>query len=259
MKNLLIYFLLIFTLLSCKQKVVDGIKIGQDLYVGQSLKQNEKLSALITKTLNYNSKALPELIEFWCGGGAGCYDLGFVFTQIVYKIGETDFLKMSSDLNKVQKSSLKGFLDVGFEYGNYENKKTETEFPKLNEFLIGEINIEESIIEESIEMYNLRKSIIDKQNLEVWPSIIKIRNLEDFNNKKKDSLILYIAETDSIDYLRISRTSDLSKYAEINYKGNCSQEGTILTNLEIGKILSNGNEAIILCRKEEFIKLKINN
>jgi hypothetical protein len=259
MRNLTIYFLLIFTISSCKEKVVNGIEIGQDLYIGQSIEENKNLSELITQTLNKDSNALSELTEFWCGGGAGCYDLGFVFTQIVYRIGETDFIKMAEKLTEKQKSSLKGFLDVGFEYGDYENKKSETEFPKLNEILNKKINIKESIIEEPIEIYNLRKSIIEKQNLDVWPSIINIRNLKDFDYKKKDSLILFIAETDSIDYLRISRTSNLSNFAEIEYKGNCRKEGTILTDLEIGKILSNGNEAIILCRKEEYINLKIKN
>lgn len=259
MKNLTIYFLLVFTLLSCKEKVVDGIEIGQGLYVGQSLEQNKKLSELITQTLNKDSNALSELTDFWCGGGAGCYDLGLVFTQIVYRIGETDFIKMAEKLTEKQKGSLKGFLDVGFEYGDYENKKSETEFPKLTKILNGKTDIKESINEEPIEIYNLRKSIIKKQSLDVWPSIVQIRDLNDFDKKKKDSLILFIAETDSLDYLRITRTSDLSKFAEIEYKGNCKQEGTILTDLKIGKILSSGNEAIILCRKEEFINLKIKN
>jgi hypothetical protein len=259
MKNLTIYFLLIFTLLSCKEKVVDGIEIGQDLYIGQTIEENKKLSKLITQTLNKDLNALSELTGFCCGGGAGCYDLGFVFTQIVYRIGETDFIKMAEKLTEKQKGSLKGFLDVGFEYGNYENKKSEIEFPILTKILIGKADIKESVIEEPIEIYNLRKSIISKQNLDVWPSIVHIRDLKDFDNKKKDSLVLFIAETDSIDFLRISRTSNLSNYAEIEYKGNCRKEGTILTDLEIGKILSNGNEALILCRKEQYIGLKIRN
>jgi hypothetical protein len=135
MKNLTIYFLLIFTILSCKQKVVDGIEIGQDLYVGQSLKQNKKLSELITRTLNKDSSALSELTEFWCGGGAGCYDLGFVITQLVYRIRENDFIKMAEKLTKKQKGSLSGFLSVGFEYGNYTDKNVVTEFPNLNKLL----------------------------------------------------------------------------------------------------------------------------
>ena len=245
--------------MSCKEKVVDGIEIGHTLYTNQSFEQNKKLSELITQTLNKNSNGLSELTELWCGGGAGCYDLGFVFTQLVYRIGETDFIKMAKKLTKKQKGSLKGFLNVGFEYGNYNNKKTETEFPKLTKFLTGNFDILESTITEPIEIYNLRTSIIEKQNLVVWPSIINIRELKNFDYKKKDSLILFIAETDSIDYLRISRTSNLSNFAEIEYKGNCRKEGTILTDLEIGKILSNGNEAIILCRKEEYINLKIKN
>jgi hypothetical protein len=100
MKHLILYFLLIFTLLSCerKQKVVDGIEIGYTLYTNQTLEQNEKLNKLISQTLNKNSNALSELTEFWCGGGAGCYDLGGVISEIVYKMGETEFIKVASEL-----------------------------------------------------------------------------------------------------------------------------------------------------------------
>ena len=246
---------MIFTLLSCKEKVVDGIEIGQDLYIGQSLEQNKKLSELITQTLKKDSNALSELTEFWCGSGAGCYDLGFVFTQIVYRIGESDFLKMASNLNQTQKSSLKGFLDVGFEYGNYKKKRTETEFPELTEFLTGEPNIKETIIEEPIELYNLRKSIIDKQNLDVWPSIVEIKKLNEINTN--DSLILFIAETDNGDKLRLTNTTDLSKFAEMEYENDCRQQGTILTDLKLGKINLTEMKAEILCRKEKYTELKI--
>lgn len=135
MKNLTIYFLLIFTLLSCKEKVVDGIEIGHTLYANQSFEQNKKLSKLITQTLNKDSNGLSELTEFWCGGGAGCYDLGFVTTQLAYRIGENDFMKMAEKLTKKQKASLSGLLSVGFEYGYHTDKNVVTEFPKLTKLL----------------------------------------------------------------------------------------------------------------------------
>ncbi len=127
--------MLIFTLLSCKEKVVDGIEIGQDLYIGQSLKQNKKLSELITQTLNKNSNALSELTEFWCGGGAGCYDLGIITSEIVYKMGESEFIKIATELESERKNSLKGLLNAGLEYGYEPDRKIENEFPKLNKIL----------------------------------------------------------------------------------------------------------------------------
>jgi hypothetical protein len=75
------------------------------------------------------------LTEFWCGGGAGCYDLGFVTTQLVYRIGENDFMKMAEKLTEKQKNELRDLLSVGFEYGNYTDKNIVTEFPNLNRFL----------------------------------------------------------------------------------------------------------------------------
>ncbi|EHQ02084.1 hypothetical protein [Gillisia limnaea] len=135
MRNLSIYLLLILTILSCKESEVDGIEIGQDLYIGQSLEQNNKLTELITQTLNKNSNALSELTEFWCGGGAGCYDLGTVLSDIVYKMNETEFIKLASKLETERKNSLKGLLDVGLEYGYEPGRKIEIEFPKLNRIL----------------------------------------------------------------------------------------------------------------------------
>jgi len=259
MRNFTIYILLIFTIFSCKQKNINGIEIGHTLYTNQTLKQNKKLSELITQTLSKNTKALSELTKFWCGAGSGCYDLGFVCTQLVYRVGETDFLNMASELNEKQKNSLKGLLDVGFEYGNYENKKTETEFPKLTEILTRKSNIKESTNEEPIELYNLRKSIIDKQNLDVWPSIVEVKSLSELNKVRLDSVILFIAETDYGDKLRLTNSTDLSKFAEMEYKNDCRQDGTILTDLKLGKINLTEMKAEIFCRKEKYAELKIKN
>jgi hypothetical protein len=135
MKNLTIYFILIFTLLGCKKKEVDGIKIGHTLFTNQSLGQNKKLSELITRTLNKDSKALSELTEFWCGGGAGCYDLGIILSEIVYKMGQSEFIKISSELESDQKKSLKGLLNAGLEYGYEPDRKIEIEFQNLNKLL----------------------------------------------------------------------------------------------------------------------------
>ncbi|PWK16690.1 hypothetical protein [Xanthomarina spongicola] len=141
MRNLSIYFLLIFTLLSCKENVINGIEIGQDLYVGQSLEQNRKLSELITRMLNKESDAFTELTEFWCGGGAGCYDLGYVLTQIIYRIGEDDFAKILREIPKSKQNEIEGLIAVGLEYGDndfdgkMDDKRMETEFPKLTEIL----------------------------------------------------------------------------------------------------------------------------
>lgn len=121
--------------MSCKKSEVDGIEIGQDLYIGQSVEQNKKLTELITQTLNKDSKALSELTEFWCGGGAGCYDLGTVLSDIVYKMNEAEFIKLASKLETEKKNSLKGLLSAGLEYGYERERKIEIEFPKLNTLL----------------------------------------------------------------------------------------------------------------------------
>jgi hypothetical protein len=134
--NYAICFLIVFVFLSCKKNDVEGIQIGQDLYIGQSLEENRNLVKLITKTLNKDSNALSGLTEFWCGGGAGCYDLGIITSEIVYKINEPEFIKLASKLDSEQKNRLRGLLQAGLEYGYEPSRKIEIEFPNLNVFLI---------------------------------------------------------------------------------------------------------------------------
>lgn len=134
--NYTICLLLVFVFLSCKKNEVAGIQIGQDLYVGQSMKENRNLVKLITKTLNKDSNALSGLTDFWCGGGAGCYDLGFITSEIIYKMDESEFLKLAMKLDSEQKNRLKGLLQAGLEYGYEPSRKIEIEFPKLNIFLL---------------------------------------------------------------------------------------------------------------------------
>src|SRR5690606_35330353 len=86
------------------------------------------------------------------------------------------------------------------------------------------LNIEESTIEEPIEMYNLIKSIIEKQNLDVWPSIVEIKKLTEINKNRTDYLLLLIAETENGDKLRLTNSTVLSKFAELEYKNACRQD-----------------------------------
>ncbi|MBJ6367501.1 hypothetical protein [Snuella sedimenti] len=130
-----IYFLLLFTIWSCKQNQIEGIEIGHTLYTNQSLKQNKELTDLIARIIKKDSKALEELTEFWCGGGAGCYDLGIITSEIVYKIGEDNFIKMTSKLNTKQKNNLEGLLNAGLEYGYEPDRNLNVEFPNLYKFL----------------------------------------------------------------------------------------------------------------------------
>ena len=125
--------------------------------------------------------------------------------------------------------------------------------------IIGQERESECVEYAPIEMYNLRKSIIEKQNLDVWPSIVEIKNLSELNIKRKDSLILFITETDNGDKLRMTNSSDLSKFTEMDYNDDCKQEGTILTDLKLGKINLKEMKAEIFCRKKKYAELKIKN
>lgn len=130
---------LVTVCISCKQQSTKDIVIGYDLYIHQDYSESRKLRRLIKHTLNQDKKALSDLIYFPCAGGAGCYDLGFVITQIIYRIGESNFLKLIEKIDKEKYPILLGFIRVGLEYGdhdkdgNVDNRKIENEFPGIYE------------------------------------------------------------------------------------------------------------------------------
>ena len=139
MKKLIIIITSIL-FVSCIKNEVDGIQIGHTLIENRDYSENKKLAHLIEDVLNQNRNSLSDLINFNCGGAAGCYDLGSVITQIIKKVGENNFIVMSQDLHDSEKLELNGFIEVGLEYGyrlngKKQNKEFKKEFPLLYKYL----------------------------------------------------------------------------------------------------------------------------
>ena len=131
--------LILISFIACNKSEVDGIKIGNTLIENQSYSENQKLIASIKGTIKQENKSLVSLLNISCDG-AGGYDLASVITQIIYKVGEDNFLNMTKSLTAEEKNLLKGFIEVGLEYGypidgKNPNQKVEKEFPKIYENL----------------------------------------------------------------------------------------------------------------------------
>lgn len=137
MKLKTIYLLIILIFISCKKENIEGILIGKTLLENQSLSENKKLDSIIKLTLKGDFNSLRRLNHFSCNEGAGCYDKGYIITQIIYKIGEKDFNKMVAKLDKKELYGIEDYIEVGLKYGdnNYDgkidNKKPKIEFPLL--------------------------------------------------------------------------------------------------------------------------------
>ncbi len=140
-KFFLTILLFVTTLISCDHAEVDGVFIDHTLYENLTSSKQTELKKLIRLTLNKDEKALTRLNKFWCGGAAGCYDLGFVVTQIIYRLGEDEFINMVVKLDRERISGLEGLIAAGLEYGDnnkdgkMDNKQIETEFPRLHKVL----------------------------------------------------------------------------------------------------------------------------
>lgn len=136
MRNLIL-ILIFLILISCKKENIEGIEIGTTLLENQNLGENKKLDTIIRTTLKGNYNSLRRLNHFPCGDGAGCYDKGFIITQIIYKIGENNFNKMVDNLDRKELYGIEDYIKVGLEYGDnnkdgkMDNKIAEKEFPIL--------------------------------------------------------------------------------------------------------------------------------
>jgi hypothetical protein len=133
----LIFIPLFLVFISCKKENIQGIRIGKTLLENQSFSDNKKLDTIIRSTLKGDYDSLRMLNHFPCGDSAGCYDKGFLITQIIYKIGENNFIKMINKLNRKELYGIEDFINTGLEYGDnnndgkMDNKIAEEEFPLL--------------------------------------------------------------------------------------------------------------------------------
>ena len=139
--NLTIASFTFVLLTSCRQSNVDGVIIRNTLYENQDYSTNKRLCDIINRTLNKDKRALIELTEFWCGGAAGCYDLGYVLTQVINRMGEQEFIILVNGLTEKQKSEIGGLIEVGLEYGDndydglMDDTTISTTFPDLERAL----------------------------------------------------------------------------------------------------------------------------
>ena len=136
MRKLILISLLLF-LISCKKENIEGVEIGKTLLENQNFAENKKLDTIIRTTLKGDFNSLRRLNHFPCGDGAGCYDKGFIITQIIYKIGENNFNKMVDNLDRKELYGIEDYIKAGLEYGDnnkdgkMDNKIAEKEFPIL--------------------------------------------------------------------------------------------------------------------------------
>lgn len=140
MKRILIALFIMFSLISCLKNNINGIIISDTLLSNQSFQENKNLNKIINQCLNKEFNGFKKLLEYNCGDGAGCYDLGYILTQIIFRIGEDDYIKVISKLSKKEQINLNSFIKVGLENGdnNYDEKmdnlRINDTFPKIVNF-----------------------------------------------------------------------------------------------------------------------------
>lgn len=140
MKRILIALFIMFSLISCLKNNINGIIISDTLLSNQSFQENKNLNKIINQCLNKEFNGFKKLLEYNCGEGAGCYNLGYILTQIIFRIGEDEYIKVISKLSKKDQINLNSFIKVGLEYGdnNYDEKmdnlRINDTFPKIVNF-----------------------------------------------------------------------------------------------------------------------------
>ena len=142
-KNIAITFIsiLIFTI-SCTVKEYRKVVIPYSINNRSDL-MSWKLKGIIDSAFRMESDAFRDFIVLSnTVEGESAYDLGYVLTQIIYMIGEDEFLKTINNLTNDEKAILISFINIGLEYGDndydniQDNKRIEDEFPLIQQSLI---------------------------------------------------------------------------------------------------------------------------
>lgn len=118
-----------------KRESTDGIEFGETWVFYNSSCANRKMQKAVRQTLDLNPEGLKALSVMECDS-AGCYDLGGVFTQIIYRVGDRQTAAMLPALNEREKKRFASLLPAGLEYSTANpkgngTKEVETEFPAV--------------------------------------------------------------------------------------------------------------------------------
>src|SRR5690606_25563875 len=127
------------SLISCSVKEYDGIEIPYSIHIRTDF-LDRKVRNVIKSALNNEPNSFKDLIELSDEvDGESAYDLCYVLTQIINRIGEDNFLELTKELSNDEKQLLKSFIMVGLEYGdnNYDgkidNEKIENVYERINQ------------------------------------------------------------------------------------------------------------------------------
>lgn len=106
---------------------VAGVRLPQSGYLS-SVFDRFRYASLVEGVLSGDARDLGALVDFWCGGGAGCYDHGAVIVDIMYAIGDQRFYDMAHQLNSETVLSMAGYIAAGFEYGGFVDAPYDYDF-----------------------------------------------------------------------------------------------------------------------------------
>lgn len=97
---------------------VAGVRLPQAVYLSGPL-DRFRYASLINGVVSGDSGSLNALVNFWCGGGAGCYEHGAVIVEIMYVLGDEAFYGMARQLDKQTALAMSWYIAAGFEYGGF--------------------------------------------------------------------------------------------------------------------------------------------
>ena len=140
-KTITLISILVFTI-SCTVKEYKKVVIPYSINNRSDL-MSWKLKGIIDSAFRMESDAFRDFIVLSnTVEGESAYDLGYVLTQIIYMIGEDEFLKTINNFTNDEKEILISFINVGLEYGDndydniQDNRRIENEFPIIQQTLI---------------------------------------------------------------------------------------------------------------------------
>ena len=136
-KIILISSIIVFLCCACwGHKEINGIEVSELLLV-VSEEQNIDYCKLLNEATKGNESSIKKIALLKIDDAAG-YDHGAVIVDLIEVIGEDKFIESIKTINHSEKKRIKGYLEVGIEYGGNPNIQGQTlkeVFPKINEVL----------------------------------------------------------------------------------------------------------------------------
>ncbi len=156
-----VFLVVLVTFSSCWKNKIDDIVIGDTLYFDRDAEGRKELAAIIRRAEKKDRDAVLELVTYTERFDPMFNDVGYIMTQIINRMGESEFIKVSRGLMRPQRHRLAILINAGLMNGDndFDGDPDSTDITKAYPKLYKAMGVDPNVIEPDYILVNSQSEL----------------------------------------------------------------------------------------------------